>query len=156
VIQLAFALDDTVLVGGASDGTVVLWDAASGEKLRVLEGFPCPVEALAVVGGKTLVCGAGREVQSWDLSGKQPTRQRRWAIEKMRVVALAPSPDGQTVAVGTVEGWIRLFHLGTGEETHRIEHTSQGCLKHLAFLSDGVLASCAPDGVLLWKLPRKH
>jgi WD40 repeat protein len=154
VIRLTFARNDTVLVGGTADGTVCLWDPTGGKRLHVLRGLPGPVEALTVVGGKTLVCGAGLEIQSWDLSGEQPTRQRRWAIEEGRVAALACSPDGETVAVGSWEGWIRLFRLATGEETHRIEHMNRGTLTHLAFLSDGVLASSAYDGVLLWKVPR--
>jgi WD40 repeat protein len=152
VKQLLFVLGDTVLAGGAADGTIVLWDATSGERLHVLRGWQGPVATLAFGGNKTLVGGGGEEVHTWDLSGRHPTRLRRFEMD-VEVAALACSPDGETLAMGSSTGRIALIHLATWQKTHFIEHMNRGPLTHLAFVSDGILASSAYDGVLLWKVP---
>src|SRR5207248_1600296 len=80
ITALAFTPDGkTVVSGSAFDGSVVVWDAATGERRRT---FPAPVPGdrgpsmSLVVGadGKTLAAGwRSAPVQFWDLeTGKGP------------------------------------------------------------------------------------
>jgi WD40 repeat protein/tRNA A-37 threonylcarbamoyl transferase component Bud32 len=62
--------------------------------------------------------------------------------------ALALSPDGKTVAAGTMDGIIRLWDASTGEE-HPSLRRHRGPIRCLAYSSNGrMLASGGADGVV--------
>ncbi len=74
-----------------------------------------------------------------------------WSVEVAGACAVAWSPGGEQVAVGTVRGPIRLFEAsGSGEELTLEGHTN--AIQELAWSPDGSrLASASRDGdVLVW------
>lgn len=66
-----------------------------------------------------------------------------------RVVAVAYSPDGKTIASACADGIVRLWHAATGQELFVVEDRRGGRVTSLAFTADGrlVVAGAAfPDG----------
>jgi WD40 repeat protein len=116
---LAFTPDGRKLVswGGAGDGAgIVVWDVAS----RRLEGAPfgqaSPDAGGLLADGVTLLVGhreAG-EVVAWSIEARTPSTA--YEFPSGRVEALAVTPDGRLVALGT-SGGTTVFEPRTGEVT---------------------------------------
>ena len=65
---LAFSSDDTVLVTGMREGSVELWNLATGDKLKTLKGHTAIVEAVVFSpdGKKLVSTGKDGTILLWD------------------------------------------------------------------------------------------
>lgn len=67
--SLAFSPDGKTLAIGSVDGTIKLWDAASGAEIRTFAGHTWQVISLAFTpDGKTLISGIYRTIKLWDVA----------------------------------------------------------------------------------------
>jgi WD40 repeat protein len=128
-----------------SDDAVARWlDATSGKVALPLEGHTQPPRHLSLSNdGATFVTAGFQEVLIWELSGQ--IRQTLTPTLSGPIIALALSPDGQTLAIGKVDGAIDLWSVTTGQLARTlVSHTS--VVQSLAFSPDGVwLASGSAD-----------
>jgi WD40 repeat protein/predicted Ser/Thr protein kinase len=146
----------------------VLWRLGHGER-ALLRGHPgCYVRALQFSpDGQTLASaaawsdpyhtgrtsGTGEEgLKLWDVATGAERALPRKEVEK--VVAVAYSPDGQTLAVGRRDGRVELWDVAEGRPRTSFRALAAAVLA-LAFAPDGrTLATGAPGGdVKLWDLP---
>ena len=126
---LAWSPDGRLLATAAADGTAVVWRVGGAPALApvaVIRTAPLRVPAVAFApGGGTLAVADGLpRVTLWDVSGAnaagRPRRAsagvRPWRILSVggRTTALAWSPDGARLAVGTTEGGVVLWRRGDG------------------------------------------
>jgi hypothetical protein len=142
------ALDEaTVLVVGEKG--VGLWQTALSAWLHV-EHRPAPFNA-GVADGRVLLWGE-RERTRWTLPQSAPLAALAWSEG---VSALAVSPDGEWLALGSGEGVVRLASVRTGALTLHGAATTQ-VVKGLAFSPDGrqlAVASSGPLGLALLPVP---
>ena len=151
VLCLAWHPDGRQLAAGGAEGTVTLWDTATGEKELIPSGTSRTVQSLCWdPEGKRLAIialRAGRLV-IWDAVTREAESR---PIHKLALSA-AWSPNGETLAI-TAHNGIQLWDAVSWSELSPL-HGHAGTTTSLSFSPDGSgLASTATDGtVKLWDL----
>ncbi|RMH77319.1 MAG: WD40 repeat domain-containing protein [Cyanobacteria bacterium J007] len=173
--SVGYVREPPLLAIALANGTVELWNTATGERVNTL-GQPYsrtgdldrppvkhggPIECLAFshpgVGayGKTLLLATGsddRSVRLWRISTGQALQQLKGHTGPINCLAI--SPTGEQLATGSADGTVRLWRLPTGSlQATLTGHT--GWINCLAISPDGqLLATGSADGtVRLWLLP---
>jgi WD40 repeat protein/tetratricopeptide (TPR) repeat protein len=103
VEDVAFSPDGETLALGSYEGTVQLWDVATGRLLETLEGHSSGVSAVVFSpDGRTLASGSGDQtVRLWNVETRRELMQLDpGGIELGRVSTLAFSPDGMQLLAG--------------------------------------------------------
>jgi Tol biopolymer transport system component len=136
VFSVDFSPDGKTLLAGAWDGSIRLWDVATGEEVRQYVGHTGWVRSVAFSpDGKTFASGGkDKVIRLWETAtGKELRRlegHRNW------VQNLAFSPDGKTIASRSTGQDLRLWDVTTGWEVRRME-LQPYVSDSLAFSPDG-------------------
>ena len=149
VQSVAFSPDGKLLASGSSDGTVKLWDAATGSTLQTLDGGSLEVGPVAFSpNGKLLASGSlDGVVRLWDVAAGSVKRMLKgWdAVE-----SVAFSPDGKRLALASNDGTVELWD-SKGAAVQRLRGHRYP-VRAVAFSPDGkLLASGSSDRTIrLW------
>ena len=154
VQSFVFAPDGNTIAtaGGWTDNVVQLWDAQTGAHKTSLTGHTQTVNAIAYSpDGKTIVSGgADGTVRLWDgATGKHKATLRHGGWMNFlfpwlnpSVNAISYSPDGNTVAVASVDSKLRLWDTQTTQLKATLTgHTA--AINFVAYSSDGKIIATA-------------
>jgi WD40 repeat protein len=139
-------------LSGSGDKTLRLWDLATGETLRVLEGHAGPVSAVVVLAdGRALSCSDDKTLRLWDLATGETLRILEGHAGS--VTAVAVLPDGRRALSGSSDRTLRLWDLATGE-TLRVLEGHAGPVSAVVVLADGrrALSGSSDRTLRLWDL----
>ncbi len=148
VRSLAVSRDGTNVVSGSWDGTVRVWDAATGKELHRFGGGGLSAVAFSPDGRQVAAGDMARSLALWDLE----TGRRLWHApdQENSVMGIRFAPDGRTVA--SVSGAsIKLWDAATGKEIRRFTGPDKG-IYCIDLSPDGkVLAGgCQDKTIRLW------
>jgi WD40 repeat protein len=171
--SMAFSPDGKVVAVDTGKGRVWLWNPATGQPIRTLPAVNVHLGTSVAFSpdGKILASGGDDgtdgEVQIWNAATGQPIRTLfaghvnvDSALIVNSVTSVAFSPDGETLAVGTTDGQIKLWNTATWALIHVLSSDNLNAPAtnfsdtafSLAFSPDGeIVAAGSNDGdVRFW------
>jgi RNA polymerase sigma factor (sigma-70 family) len=143
VWSVAVTPDGKVAVSGGWDGTVRIWDVATGKELRRLfadpETKPWIFGVAVSPDGKTLAATThNRKIYFWDLATGRFLRQLPGHHEQTR--SLAFTPDGKSLLLAGPDSTIRLIDANSGRQAWLL-HADEEYVSALALAPRGKLAA---------------
>ena len=149
VNSVSFSPDGRIVASASDDGTVKLWNVATGENIATLAGHTQSVTAVAFSpDGRTLASG------SWDGTVKlwnAATRQNIGTLQHDNITSVAYSPDGSTLAASSRNWVVKLWDTTTNAAIDKFTHFH---LTSVAFSPDGstLAAATLENGIRLWDM----
>ncbi|MDR2096797.1 MAG: hypothetical protein LBP76_14940 [Treponema sp.] len=118
---LAFNQDGTRLVSGSKDGTVILWDTASGQALWTGDAHTGDVRSAAFSPGGDMVCSGSvdADIQVWDVMTGGVLRTL--SGHSGSVESLAFNGDGSRLLSGSWDRTVRMWDPSAGEELEKAD-----------------------------------
>ncbi|HEV7406293.1 MAG TPA: serine/threonine-protein kinase [Chthoniobacteraceae bacterium] len=138
---------------GSEDKTLRLWELATGDCLRTLEGHEECVNSVAIsLEGRLGLSGSeDKTLRLWELATGKCLRT--FEGHTSSVLSVACSADGRCALSGSLDRTLRLWELATGECLRTFEgHTE--CVRSVACSADGrwALSGSGDKTLRLWEL----
>ena len=177
VTSLAFSPDGSILASGSRDDTIHVWYVNTGELLETFQRHSDDVTSVVFSpDGRTLASGSEDDtIRLWNVELELDTGPILWDLEtgqqvantreevnntqqllkifeghKDKVNSITFSPDGRTLASGSVDGTVRLWDVNTGQETRTIT-TDNDSVESLVFSPDAMMLAGGTSAALyLW------
>ena len=158
IFGLEFSRDGRTLVSANFNGTVKLWDVASGRLLRTLDGHSHVVYKGVFSPDEKLLasCSLDGKIKIWEVHTGRELRTLSGHTDPVKAVAF--SPDGNLLASVSNDGTLRLWDVSSGSERRSFVHTKSqevdNSVYSLVFISHGkIIAAGNGDGtVSYWEV----
>lgn len=142
----------TVVAAGASDGTVALWNGASGQFIQSFTTDLPAVFLVAVSDDGAFVAAAGTpndpRIEIWSVADGR--RVQTLSGMQNSITSIAFQPGGTLFAATGTDGVLRMWNYRTGATERTLRAAAEnGWFTALAFSPDGaLLATGTPTGVM--------
>lgn len=150
-LSTALSSDDQFVLSARSDGTLTVWEAATGKVLRSFKGNAGNLPVAFSPDGRFVLFGSpDGKLSLWERATGRVLHS--FGVSSENTLNAAFSQDGRLVLSGSQEGSLKLWDVATGQETLNFEG-HKGFVSSLAFSSDGRFAVSGSDDqtVKLWE-----
>ena len=136
------------LASCASDKLIVVWDAVSWSQIQTLKGHADSVRDLVWSGSDLISCSFDQSIRIWDTTA---WRQKKRFLWHSPLKCITVSPDGKSLASGSLDAAVVVWHLETSTLVTLVGHECD--VSGIAWRpASGQLASCSWDGlIILWQ-----
>ena len=144
------------VVSGSWDHTLRVWDLATGETTKTLQGHTGSVSAVAVTpDGRHVISGSwDHTLRVWDLATGETTKTLQGHTESVSAVAV--TPDGRHVVSGSKDSTLRVWDLATGETTKTLQGHTESVSAVAVTPDERCAVSSSRDHTLrVWDLRRR-
>ncbi len=148
---LAFSPDSTLLLAGASDGAIYLFDVENGELLNLMQGHSEIVNSVAFSpdGTKALSAGADWLINQWDIESGQLIRQIMQHNDSVQTAIY--NTDGSQILSAGWDNTIARLDAATGSALHVYEGHTGAVLRAVFLRDDAAIMSTSSDGTIrIW------
>ncbi len=163
VFAIAVSPDGKWVASGGSEGSVPLWDIATGARVKTFSGPSDMIHSLAFSSDGALLAAGSSDKKAWvwNTATGRPSAILTGSPDEVQSVAI--SPDKQFVAGGT-NNLVLLWDLKTTTIAARIPR--KGAIRSMTFSPDGRILAfnvnpgggtlSSPDSTVdLWDVPRR-
>jgi WD40 repeat protein len=158
IFGIGFSRDGRTLVTGNFNGSVKLWDVASGQLLRTLDGHTDVVYKGVFSHDEKILASCSRDgkIKLWDPATGRELRTLTGHARPIKAVAF--SPNGKMLASVSNDGTLRLWDVASGSEQKSFVHTRSkevdDSVYSVVFISHGkIIAAGNGDGTIsYWDL----
>jgi WD40 repeat protein len=113
VDSIAYSPDGKKLASASGDDSVKLWDVATGKAKATLKHTDLWSVSWSP-DGKTLASASANDVTLWDVATGKPKATLKGHVHPVNTVAY--SPDGDSLASGSLDKTVRLWDVATAKE----------------------------------------
>ncbi|MSR56288.1 MAG: serine/threonine protein kinase [Planctomycetaceae bacterium] len=157
VHSVRFSRDSELVLSGAHDNSVRLWDASSGHQVQTFRGHASWVRACALSPDERTILSVGYDQKAllWNITEYEEVRVLKARTLKGHsdaVLAASFSHDGQQIVTASRDKTARTWNFSDGSPLQTFEEGHTFLASNAAFFSDGTrLATAAVDNtVRIW------
>jgi WD40 repeat protein len=156
VTSVAFSPDSHLIAAGFSDGTIQVWDAATGARQCMLTGHGDAVMSVAVSHNHQFVVSGSIHhlVRIWNIRTGMQQQVIRGHTD--RVTSTVFSTDDEYIASGSQDGTVRVWAARTGMQMHNLHniYRHEGWVNCVAFSPDSqhVVSGHEDNAARIWSL----
>jgi WD40 repeat protein len=153
VFSVVWSPDGRYVASGATDNTVRVWEAATGQPVRTLREHTDRVTSIAwSPDGRYIASGAAdkdKTVRLWEAATGQLVRTLRGHTGG--IFSVAWSPDARYIASSAGDKTVQVWETATGQTVQTLrEHT--GSILSVTWSPDGRYIASGADDVRLWEV----
>jgi len=151
--SLAYTPDESGMLTGSDDDTLILWSFESGQPVRRFVGHSARVTSLAISPDGSMVASAGEDntVFVWDTGTAAIIDQFRGHTSPVYGVAF--DPDGQYILSASWDATLRLWDLQNGAQVRQFTR-NVGAVLAVAYSPDGksALSGATDNTIIQWDM----